>query len=161
MPALDTSAIENEQKALQLLANEIQNAPDEETRNALILAIQESAAKLQKLCDELQAEEDALEQKLEVEENTVTPVVEVVLTREQYDQVLAQTGVAVPSVRIPDPIGTLTKNMAFVEPDFVLSCALDQARAFKEMMEAAEEAAKTEEEFQETLKAAGLDPDNI
>ena len=161
MPALDTTAVENEQKALMLLAEEVQKAPDQETRDALIAAIQESAAKLQKLCDELQAQADAMAPKPDsADGEEVNPVVEIVLTRDQFARVKEETGVEVPSVRIPDPDGTITKNMAFIEPDFVYECALNQARAFKEMLAEAEENAKTEEEFLETLKSAGIDPNN-
>ena len=42
----DTTAIENERKALQLLAEEVQKTDDADARDALIDAIQKSADKL-------------------------------------------------------------------------------------------------------------------
>ena len=45
---LDTSAIENEQKALQLLCDEMQQAKDDETRDALAEQIKILAENLEK-----------------------------------------------------------------------------------------------------------------
>ena len=108
-PKFDTTDIENEQKALQLLANEVQNTKDDDTRDMLIAEIQKSAQKLQEMCQELQARADQF--KPPQTDVNIDAVVEVVLTPEQRRRVLEATGIDVPSVRIPDPNATLTKNM--------------------------------------------------
>ena len=73
-------------------------------------------------------------------------VVEVVLTPEQRQRVLEKTGVDVPSVRIPDATGALTRNMKHIEPEFIESCAERQAQVFKDMVAEAEAAAEASEE---------------
>ena len=132
----DTTAIENERKALQLLAEEVQKTDDADARDALIDAIQKSADKLKSMCEALQAEAD------KVVVPKIDTVVEVVLTPEQRSRVLKAFGVDVPSVRIPDATGVLTKNMEHIEPDYIEECAMKQAKAFKEMCEEIEKAAE-------------------
>ncbi len=138
---LDTTGIENEQKALQLLANEVQNAKDDDERDMLIAEIQKSAAKLEGLCRELQAQADEMVPKQEENPN-INAVVEVVLTKEQRQRVLEATGIDVPSVRIPDPTADLTKNMHEIQPEFIEECAISQANTFKQLVADAEEAAE-------------------
>ena len=114
----DTTAIENERKALQLLAEEVQKTDDADARDALIDAIQKSADKLKSMCEALQAEADKVVVP-KIDNLDVDAVVEVVLTPEQRSRVLKAFGVDVPSVRIPDATGVLTKNMAHIEPDYI------------------------------------------
>ena len=147
MANLDTTAIENEKKALQLLADEIQKAPDDDTREALAAEIQKTAEKLEKLCAELQAEADKLAPPNE--EDLTNVVVEVILTKEQRQRVLEKTGIDVPSVRIPDPTADLTKNMSIMQPEFVEECAITQAENFKRLVADAEEAAENEADDEE------------
>ena len=137
----DTTAIENERKALQLLAEEVQKTDDADARDALIDAIQKSADKLKSMCEALQAEADKVVVP-KIDNLDVNAVVEVVLTPEQRSRVLKAFGVDVPSVRIPDATGVLTKNMADIEPDYIEECAMKQAKAFKEMCEEIEKAAE-------------------
>lgn len=144
MANLDTTAIENEKKALQLLADEIQKAPDDDTREMLAAEIQKTAEKLEKLCAELQAEADKLAPP--DEDDLTNAVVEVILTKEQRQRVLEKTGIDVPSVRIPDPTADLTKNMSIMKPEFVEECAITQAENFKRLVADAEEAAEAEAE---------------
>ena len=136
-PKFDTTDIENEQKALQLLANEVQNTKDDETRDMLIAEIQKSAQKLQDMCQELQARADQF--KPPQNDVNMDAVVEVVLTPDQRKRVLDATGIDVPSVRIPDPNATLTKNMGTMKPEFIEKCAMSQAEAFKRLVADAEE----------------------
>ena len=135
---LDTSAIENEQKALQLLCDEMQNAKDDETREALAEQIKLIAAKLEKMCADLQAEADQIAPP--DDDINMKAVVEVVLTPDQRRRVLEATGIDVPSVRISDPNATLTKNMKHIQPDFIEECAMEQAEHFKRMVADFEEA---------------------
>ena len=137
----DTTAIENERKALQLLAEEVQKTDDADARDALIDAIQKSADKLKSMCEALQAEADKVVVP-KIDNLDVDAVVEVVLTPEQRSRVLKAFGVDVPSVRIPDATGVLTKNMAHIGPDYIEECAMKQAKAFKEMCEEIEKAAE-------------------
>ena len=131
---LDTSAIDNERKALQLLTEQVQQCSDDE-RDFLMNEIHKSAEKLQKMCDELQAKADEIAATAPKPQVDLEAVVEVVLTREQRDRVLAQTGIDVPSIRIPDPTAALTKNMVHIEPEFVEKCAIEQAERFKMLVE--------------------------
>lgn len=149
---LDTTDIDNERKALLLLAEEVQKTTDDDTRNALIAEIQKTAAHLQELCDALQAKANELVPPTPSEDVAV-PVVEIVLTRDQHDIVMRETGVDVPSVRIPDPNGNITKNMAFIEPHFVLECALTQATMFKQLVADAEQSQATEDAMNEVMQA--------
>ena len=130
---LDTSAIENEQKALQLVCDEMQQAKDDETRDALAEQIKILAENLEKMCADLQAEADKLTPP-DNEDINMKAVVEVVLTPEQRKRVLETTGIDVPSVRISDPNATLTRNMKFIQPDFIEECAIEQAEHFKRMV---------------------------
>lgn len=131
--ALDASKVENERKALMVLAEAVQNCSDEE-RPLLMEEIQKTAAKLQQLCDELQAEADKMTAALPQEEE-IQAVVEVVLTPDQRRRVLDATGIDVPSVKIPDPNALLTKNMQHIEPEFIELSAMEQAKRFKAMVE--------------------------
>jgi len=135
---LDTTGIENEQKALQMLANEVQKAKDDDERDALIAEIQKTAAKLEAMCKELQDQADEMKPTDEKNPN-LDAVVEVVLTKDQRKRVLDATGIDVPSVRIPDPTAELTKNMHNIEPEFVEKCAMSQAEIFKQLVADAEE----------------------
>ena len=147
-PKFDTTAIENEKKALQLLADEVQKTEDADQREMLMAEIQKSAAKLQALCEGMQAEADKIKPPQNDKIN-IDAVVEVVLTKEQRQRVLEQTGIDVPSVRISDPTGDLTKNMPIIEPEFIEQCAITQANAFKDLMADAEEAVEEESNTQE------------
>ncbi len=131
--ALDASKIENERKALMVLAEAVQNCSDEE-RPMLMEEIKKTAEKLQSLCDELQAEADQMAAALPQDEE-LNVVVEIVLTPDQRKRVLEATGVDVPSVKIPDPDALLTKNMQHVEPEFIEMSAMEQAKRFKSMVE--------------------------
>lgn len=131
--ALDASKVENERKALMVLAEAVQNCSDEE-RPLLMEEIQKTAAKLQQLCDELQAEADKITAALPQDEE-IQAVVEVVLTPDQRRRVLEATGIDVPSVKIPDPNALLTKNMQHIEPEFIELSAMEQAKRFKAMVE--------------------------
>ena len=93
------------------------------------------------MCEALQAEADKVVVP-KIDNLDVDAVVEVVLTPEQRSRVLKAFGVDVPSVRIPDATGVLTKNMAHIEPDYIEECAMKQAKAFKEMCEEIEKAAE-------------------
>lgn len=137
----DTAAIENERKALQLLAEEVQKTQDADARDALIDAIQKSADKLKTMCEELQAQADKVVVP-QIDNLDVNAIVEVVLTAEQRSRVFEAHGVDVPSIRIPDATGVLTKNMSHIEPDYIEECAMKQAKAFKEMCEEIEKAAE-------------------
>lgn len=130
---LDASAIQNEQKALQLLCDEMQQAKDDETREALAEQIKLMAANLEKMCAELQAEADLIAPP-DTDDVNIKAVVEVVLTPEQRKRVLETTGIDVPSVRISDPNATLTKNMKHIQPEFIEECAIEQAEHFKSML---------------------------
>ena len=147
-PKFDTTAIENEKKALQLLAAEMQKATDEDQRDMLMGEIKKSADKMQAMCEEMQAEADKIRPP-EVVDAAVHAVVEVVLTPEQRRRVLEETGIDVPSVRIPDPTGELTKNMPSMDRSFVEKCAISQANAFKQLVADAEESAEMESDSQE------------
>ena len=147
-PKLDTTAIENEKKALKLLTDEVQKTKDEDQRNMLMAEIQKSAQKLEAMCEELQAEADKMRPPPE-ERIPVNAVVEVVLTKEQRQRVLEQTGVDVPSVRIPDPTGQLTKSMPTMDPVLIEESAISQANAFKELVADAEESFEMESNNQE------------
>lgn len=136
---LDTTAIDTEKKALELLANEIQNCKDDDERDMLMAEIQKSAKKLQELCDDLQKQADDIKQP-EDDKKVVDAVVEVVLTKEQRQRVLAATGIDVPSVRISDPTADLTRNMQHIEPEFIEECAMKQAELFKQLVADAEDA---------------------
>ena len=136
---LDMSAVQNEQKALLLLADEIQKCDDDDTRELLAAEIQKSAEKLQALCNELQAEADSMAQ--DAPKPNTDAVVEVVLTKDQRALVLEKTGLDVPSIRIPDPNADLTRNMKDIDPDFILDCALKQADKFKRFVAESEEEA--------------------
>ena len=144
---LGTTAIDNEKAALLLLINEMQNASNDEERDNLKEALETQAAKLQSLCDELQAKADDII-KDNPKNESMDAVVEVVLTPEQRSRVLAKTGVDVPSIKIPDPSSELTKNMQYVQPDFIELRAIIQAENFKQLMEDMEQASaeSTEEE---------------
>lgn len=143
--ALDASKVENERKALMVLAEAVQNCSDEE-RPFLMEEIKKTAEKLQALCDELQAEADKIAETLPKDEE-INAVVEVVLTPDQRKRVLDETGVDVPSVKIPDPDALLTKNMQHIEPEFIELSAIEQAKRFKSMVEDASiELPDTEEE---------------
>ena len=142
-PKFDTTAIENEKKALELLASEVQKAKDDDQRNMLMAEIQKSAQKLEAMCAEMQAEADKIRE-VKKEQSHVDAVVEVMLTKEQRQRVLEQTGVDVPSVRIPDPTGQLTKNMPRMDPALIEESAISQANAFKELVADAEESFELE-----------------
>lgn len=131
--ALDASKVENERKALLVLAEAVQNCSDEE-RPFLMEEIKKTAEKLQALCDELQAEADKIAETLPKDEE-INAVVEVVLTPDQRKRVLEATGIDVPSVKIPDPDALLTKNMQHIEPEFIELSAIEQAKRFKAMVE--------------------------
>jgi len=133
--ALDTTKIDDERKALQILAEAAQNCKDDDERDMLMQEIHKSAEKLQALCDELQAEADKIAENAAVAKVDFEAVVEVVLTPAQRQRVLEKTGIEVPSVRIPDPDGTLTHNMQHIEPDFIEQAAIKQAEAFKSMVD--------------------------
>ncbi|MBQ9396859.1 MAG: hypothetical protein IJU23_15265 [Proteobacteria bacterium] len=135
---LDTTAIENEQKALQMLADEVQKAKDDDERDALVAEIQKTAARLEAMCKELQDDADAMKPEDE-KDPKLDAVVEVILTKEQRKRVLDATGIDVPSVRIPDPTAELTKNMNNIEPEFIEKCAMSQAEIFKQLVADAEE----------------------
>ncbi len=141
---LDASGVENERKALQLLCEEMQNAKDADTRDALMEQIQATAAALEKLCEKLQAEADEIAPP-ETDEVNLNAVVEVILTPDQRRRVLEITGIDVPSVRIPDPTAELTRNMQFIKPDFVEECAIEQAENFKRLVADFEEAQDEED----------------
>lgn len=131
---LDKDAIDNERAALLLLIDEIQKTTDDDEREALAEAIQAQANKLQSMCDELQTQADEIMNAQEKDPN-LNVVVEVVLTPEQRARVLEKTGVDVPSVKIPDPTAELTKNMAFIKPDYIEQRAMLQAENFKRLLE--------------------------
>ncbi|MCL2325951.1 MAG: hypothetical protein FWC40_05575 [Proteobacteria bacterium] len=145
--ALDTKPIETERKALQVLCEAMQEAGEDE-RELLMAEIEKSAAKLEMLCAELQAEADATKPAVDLPEVHLDAVVEVVLTPDQRRRVLEKTGIDVPSVRIQDPTADLTKFMPQISLDFIEKCAIEQAEAFKAMVAdaeaGAEEAAKAE-----------------
>ena len=139
------TSIENDRRAMQLLAEEIQKAPDEASRNAMIDEIKKMAAALEAKCMALQEEaQKVVTPKLDALD--IHAVVEVVLTPEQRQRVLEKTGVDVPSVRIPDATGALTRNMKHIEPEFIESCAERQAQVFKDIVAEAEAAAEATEE---------------
>ena len=118
---------------------------DEASRNAMIDEIKKMAAALEAKCMALQEEaQKVVTPKLDALD--IHAVVEVVLTPEQRQRVLEKTGVDVPSVRIPDATGALTRNMKHIEPEFIESCAERQAQVFKDMVAEAEAAAEASEE---------------
>ena len=131
---LDKDAIDNERAALLLLVDEIQKTTDDDEREALAEAIQAQANKLQSMCDDLQAQADEIMKSQEKDPN-LNVFVEVVLTPEQRARVLEATGVDVPSVKIPDPTAELTKNMAYIKPDYIEQRAMLQAENFKRLLE--------------------------
>lgn len=131
-PAFDTAAIENERKALELLTAEIQKTQDADARDALLDAIRKSADKIAAMCAELQERADKIAAP-KIDTLDVNAVVEVVLTPDQRERVLKAFGVDVPSVRIPDANGVLTRNMAHITPDYIEECAMKQAKAFCDM----------------------------
>ena len=141
----DLTAIQNEQKAIMLLTEEVQKTSDAEERDALVAAIRKSAEKIQAMSAEMQARADAVTVP-KVENFDIKAVVEVVLTPDQRKRVLEAYGVDVPSVRFPDSTGTLTRNMKNIEPDYIEECAMKQAKAFKDMVAEAEAAAESEAE---------------
>ena len=142
---LDKSAIDNEKAALLLLIDEMQNASSDEDRDNLKEAIEAQAAKLQSMCDDLQAKADEI--MADAPQNSMMDaVVEVVLTPEQRARVLERTGIDVPSIKIPDPTTELTKNMQYVKPEFIEQRAMIQAQNFKQLMEDMEEASENMEE---------------
>ncbi len=146
---LDTTAVENEKKALQLLMDEYQKA-DANDKDLLMDAIQKQAAKLDAVCQELQDKADAINPNVESDDPALKAVVEVVLTPEQRAHVKEATGVDVPTVRIPDPTSNLTKNMAAVKPEYIEERAILQAKLFKKMMAEAEDIAEAEAAAQES-----------
>lgn len=133
----DLSAIENERKALEVLSKEVQKTSTPQERDALMAEIGRTAARLQGMCEKLQQEADKVVVP-KVENLQVDAVVEVILTPAQRQRVLEKTGVDVPSVRIPDSTGALTKNMRHIEPDYIEACAMKQAEAFNRMVAAAQ-----------------------
>lgn len=146
---LDTTAVENEKKALQLLMDEYQKA-DGNDKELLMDAIQKQAAKLDAVCQELQDKADAINPNVESDDPALKAVVEVVLTPEQRARVKEATGIDVPTVRIPDPTSNLTKNMAAVKPEYIEERAILQAKLFKKMVAEAEDIAEAEQAAQET-----------
>ena len=128
------TAIENERAALMVLMDEMSRVKDDDEREELGDAIKAQAEKLQKMCEDLQAQADALAQE-KPKDNLTDAVVEVVLTPEQRARVLEKTGIDVPSVKIPDPTSELTNNMAFVKPEFIEQRAIMQAENFKRLIE--------------------------
>lgn len=132
---ISLSDIDNERKAMLVLAQELQSTTDDETRDALMAEIKRCAEKIQSMAETLtQDVKGEAPQKIE----QVDAVVEVVLTKEQRKKVFDAYGVEVPSIRIPDAAGVLTKNMNHISPDYIESCAMNQAKAFKEMVAEAE-----------------------
>ena len=132
------TAIENERAALMVLMDEMSRVKDDDEREALADAIKGQAEKLQKMCEDLQAQADALAQE-KPEDNLKDAVVEVVLTPEQRARVLEKTGIDVPSVKIPDPTSELTQHMAFVKPEFIEQRAILQAENFKRIVDSMSE----------------------
>ena len=145
---LDTTAVENEKKALQLLVDEYQKADDND-KELLRDAIQAQAEKLDAVCKDLQAKADAIKPPDAPEDPAKKAVVEVVLTPEQRARVKEKTGIDVPSVRISDPTSNLTKNMPAMKPEFIEERAIHQANVFKKLVAEAEETADTDDEIDE------------
>lgn len=133
---LDKTAIDNERAALLVLMDEMSKTNDDDMREELADVIKAQAQKLLEMCDDLQAAADEIVKNQPQEEPNA--VVEVVLTPEQRAHVLAETGIDVPSVRIPDPTSELTRNMAFIQPDFIEERAIIQANQYKAIIEGME-----------------------
>ena len=146
---LDTTAVENEKKALQLLMDEYQKA-DQNDKELLMDAIQKQTEKLDAACKELQDKADAMNPDSEEDDPASHAVVEVVLTPEQRKRVKDITGIDVPSVRIPDPTSNLTRNMASVEPEIIEERAIHQAKIFKKLVAEAEDSADAQENLNES-----------
>ena len=133
----DLKDIENEQKAIQLLAQEVQKANDADERDAMIEEIKRMADRLQKMCEAMKDEADKVVVP-KLDNLDIEAVVEVILTPDQRRHVMDEYGVDVPSIRIPDPTGVLTKNMHNITPSYIEECAMKQAKAFKKMVAEAE-----------------------
>ena len=145
--AVTMEQIQNEQKALLILIESLQGAQSFDDKQAMMPMINEQTKKLTDLLAEFEKEHPARE----IDTNAILPVVEVVLTPAQRRRVKEQTDIDVPSVRIPDPDHTLTTNMEHIDPDFIEQKALEQANAFKKMME--------EQEAVMAAQAAAENPD--
>lgn len=125
--ALDTKAIEDERKALEVLIESMEGASEDEVK-LLVKEIEKTAQKIEKLCEALQSKADSIP-KPELEA-TQDAFVEIVLTPEQRARVLEKTGIDVPSLRLEDPTSELTQNMPHVEPDYIEKRAIEQAEIF-------------------------------
>lgn len=127
MSALDTKAIEDERKALEILVESIEGASEDDMK-VLLKEIEKTAQKIEEMCEALQAKADAIPRP----ESEMTPeaFVEIVLTPEQRARVLEKTGIDVPSLRLEDPTSELTRNMIHVEPDYIEARAIEQAEMF-------------------------------
>ncbi len=151
---LDKTAVENEQKALQLLMDEYQKAEGND-KEQLMEAIQKQAEKLDAECQKLQAEADSLTPKDDEDDPAIQAIVEVVLTPEQRARVKEITGIDVPTVKLSDPTSNLTQNMASVNPDDIEERAIHQAKLFKKLMAEAEDIAEVEEAAAQAKAEAG------
>ncbi|MFA5625577.1 MAG: hypothetical protein WC966_11070 [Bradymonadales bacterium] len=128
---LDASKVLEERKAMQVLMDSLEEAQGSD-RDAVVEAIQEQAKRLQAACDELEAEAKA--QDVQKPEDEPEIFVEILLTPEQMQRVKTATGVEIPSIKLKDPTGALSKNMQHIEPEFVEEKAMEKAEQFNEMM---------------------------
>jgi len=147
--------IEEEQKAIALLSDELTNAETPEQIEQLTAMIAEMAAKLEAMCesfeDQVREEHpEAFDDDGELKEEK-PPRVEVILTDSQRDRVREETGVDMPSVLIDDPDGTLTRTMEHSEPEEIEEIAVRKAIEFVAMSKAIEEAAKNRQEAEDAV----------
>ncbi|OIP36242.1 MAG: hypothetical protein AUK47_15505 [Deltaproteobacteria bacterium CG2_30_63_29] len=132
--------VKEEQKALQLMIEELNKTSDPEQFNQILAMIEAQAAKLKATAV---AAGDAIVASVGGTEGLASPLlegprpkVEVLLTPEQRQKVFDETGVNMESVLIKDDTGARTSTMRQTTPPEIEFQAIEQAHEFNRMVEA-------------------------
>ncbi|MDX9720760.1 MAG: hypothetical protein RBU37_08425 [Myxococcota bacterium] len=136
-----------EQKALNLLAEELPKTTEPHAIETILAALAEGAQRLEGM-----AQDYAQGLEAAYPESNEGPVhrIEVVLTPEQRQRVFDETGIEMGSVLLDDPTGERGHYMPSTEPQIIEAQAIKQALGFKQMVEA-------EEASRQALEAACAD----
>ena len=131
--------IENEQKATQILMQQLAQAEDAEERDALLAMVIAQGAKLEETAVAFGEQEEArLTEEYPDALNPNVPRVAVLLTDEQRKRVFEETGIDVHTVYIDDMSGRQMQGMPEAHPDEIEAIAMEKAISVRQQIEAAE-----------------------
>lgn len=126
------------QKAMSDLAATMIEETDVERIQAIAAELQGHAAELQAMAEKIATSAG---------NQGAANVTEVVLTSAQRNRILKKTGVALESIKLPDPAGVAARTMPHTDPRIIEYYALREAERIKL-------AAEAEEQLKEQLRAS-------